>query len=91
MPLVDTSDNNSHSRKQHAENELADTLRSGGSLVVELNGMIRAHYPPGEVDYPEVIRALVSLAVSYRRAGIELGMPAADVSGVVELPGQVER
>ena len=44
------------------------------SLVVKLNATVRDHYPPGEVDYVEVIRTLASLAASYRRAGVDLGI-----------------
>ena len=53
---------------------LSTNLTVASSLVVQLNETIRAHYPPGEVDYAEVLRSLASLGASYRRAGIELGL-----------------
>lgn len=66
MPLVDTSDNSSHTHKQQPGSD-----QIGGTLVVKLNAVIRDHFPPGQVDYPDVIRALLSLAMSYKK-GLEI-------------------
>lgn len=54
-------------------------MASDVPLVVKLNRTITDHYPPGEVNYIEAIRALASLAASYRRAGVKLGMFPADL------------
>ena len=58
MQQHNTLSSQDHSRMQ---------AMAADSLVGRLNNVIRDFYPVGQVSYPEVIQALVSLAVSYRR------------------------
>lgn len=37
-------------------------------LVMVLNRVVENHFPPGDVDYVEVIRAAMALATAYQRA-----------------------
>ena len=57
MQQSNTSDNPSSSQAPDV----------GNSLSAKLNGVIRDHYPIGEVHFMEVIQVLRSLGYSYYR------------------------